>query len=195
MKDKIYKAYATAWRWPEVYSKSPSVIWTSRVIAFLVPLALVVLTLVTGAPLFGWAATIFVAGFIALVMVLVTVKMFYEEFDSVEDFQTREAEIKEFFHGFPAITEIPVIENEPDEWIAFGHVEPQAFLSAVQTIIHEVTEDDALVEAYSGLQDSVGHLYARFAKESYWSEGIELCKQTAEGSFPITRLTKETPSL
>lgn len=194
MKDKkLIKAYRTAWLWPEVYSNSPSVIWTSRAIAFLVPLALVALTFVTGIPLFGVAAAGLVAVFVGFVMVLTTVRMFYVEFDSVEDFQSRETKIKEFFHGFPAYTDVPVIENTPDEWVAYGHVDPQEFITAVQTILRNVTEDEELVEAYTALQESVGHLHARFVnpEEGHWSEGIEMCKHTAEDCFPITRLTKE----
>lgn len=193
MKDKFIKAYRTAWLWPEVYSNSPSVIWTSRAIAFLVPLALIALTIVTGVPLFGWAATGFIAALVGVIMVFTTVRIFYTEFDSVENFQSREIQIKEFFHGFPAYTAVPVIENTPDEWVAYGHVDPQEFITAIETIIGTVTEDHALVEAYSGLQESVGHLYARFVnpEEGHWSEGIEMCKHTAEDCFPITRLTKE----
>jgi hypothetical protein len=193
MQDKIIKAYRTAWRWPEVYSNSPAVIWTSRALAFLVPLCLIVLTLITGVPVFGWLGTGMIAGFLIGVLIIVTVNMFYSEFNAVEDFEDREARVKEFFHGFPSITDVPVIENEPNEWIAYGHVEPQAFVSAIQTIIREVTDDDALVEAYNGLDASVGHLYASFVNpaEGHWSEGIEFCKPTGEGCFPITRVTKE----
>lgn len=193
MKDKIFKAYRTAWRWPEVYSNSPAVIWTSRALAFLVPLGLIALTLITGVPVFGVLGTILLAGFLIGSLLFITVKMFYEEFDTVEDFEGREARVKEFFHGFPSITDVPVIENEPNEWIAYGHVEPQAFVTAIQTIIREVTDDEALVEAYNGLDASVGHLYAAFInpKEGHWSEGIEMCKPTGEGCFPITRVTKE----
>lgn len=194
MKDKIIKAYRAAWRWPEVYTDSPSLIWTSRAIAFLVPLGLVVLTVLTGVPLFGWAATGFIAVFTGFVMILMTVKVFYEEFETVEDFQSREARIKEYFHGFPSLTDVPVIEKEPNEWIAYGHVEPQAFITAIQTVVREVSDDEALVDAYSTLQGSVGHLYASFVnpEEGHWSEGIELCKQSAANCFPITRVTKET---
>lgn len=192
MKDKLIKAYRTAWLWPTVYSNSPSVIWMSRAFAFLVPLALIVLTIITGIPLFGWAATGIITAFIGLVMILVTVKLFYEEFDSVEDFESREARISDFFHGFPFITHVPVIENEPDEWIAYGHVEPQEFITAIQTIIRRVTDDEALVDYYRGLETSVGHLYARFVnpKEGHWSEGLEMCKPTAANCFPVTRITK-----
>jgi hypothetical protein len=191
LKDKIIKAYRTAWRWPEVYSNSSAVIWTSRAIAFLVPLALVGLTLVMGVPIFGWAATGFIAGFIGFAMIVTTVRMFYDEFDSVENFETQEARIKEYFNGFPAYTAIPIIEHEPDEWIAYGHVEPQEFISAIQTVLGAVTEDHGLIEAYGGLQESVGHLYATFANpaEGHWGEGLEMCKPTAEHCFPITRLS------
>jgi hypothetical protein len=199
MKHKIFKAYRTAWRWPEVYSNSPAVIWTSRAFAFLVPLGLVVLTIITGVPLFGWAAAGFIAVTFGLGYILLTVKFFYEEFDNVEDFESREARTKEYFHGFPGITDVPVIENEPDEWVAYGHVEPQEFITAIQTIIREVTDDEALVDYYRGLEDSVGHLYARFVNpaEGHWSEGIEVCKQTTHGCFPVTRITraKEKTSL
>jgi hypothetical protein len=196
MKEKLIKTYRTAWRWPEVYSNSSAVIWTSRAIAFLVPLALIGLTVVTGVPIYGWAATGFVAAFIGFVMIMSTVYMFYDEFDSVEDFETREARIKEYFNGFPAHTDLRLIEHEPNEWIAYGHVQPQEFISAIQTVLAAVTEDKALIDAYGGLQESVGHLYATFVnpEEGHWGEGLELCKHTVEDCFPITRLTlgKET---
>lgn len=193
MKDKVIKAYRTAWLWPEVYTNSSAVIWTSRAIAFLVPLALIALTIVTGVPLLGWAVTGIVAALVGFIMILMTVQTFHPEFDSVEDFQSRETRIKDFFHGFPAYTEVPVIENTPNEWVAYGHVDPQTFVTAIQTVIRHVTEDEVLVDAYEGLQESVGHLYARFVNpnEGHWSEGIEMCKPTGEDCFPITRLTKE----
>lgn len=193
MKDKLIKAYKTAWRWPEVYSSSHASIWSSRALAFLLPIALIIITVITGFPVLGWAATAIIASFFGLVMVFATVKMFYQEYNSVENFQSREAQVKEFFHGFPALTDVPVIENEPNEWVAYGHVDPQDFLLAVQTVIRAVTEDETLVGAYEGLQGSVGHLYARFAnaEKGHWSEGLELCKPSAEDCFPITRLTKD----
>jgi hypothetical protein len=193
LQDKIIKAYRTAWRWPEVYSNSASVIWTSRAIAFLVPLALIALTIITGVPVFGLLATGFISVFIGLILMIVTVKMFYEEFESVETFEDREAHIKEYFHGFPSITDVPVIEKEPNEWIAYGHVDPEDFIRAVQTVIRAVTDDQDLIDAYAGLQESVGHLYARFVNpdEDHWSDGLELCKPRGEGCFPITRITKE----
>ena len=167
-------------------------IWTSRAIAFLVPLALIALTVITGIPLFGLLTSLLIGAIVALVMVLLTVVMFYKEFGSVEDFKSRELRVKEFFHGFPAYTDVPVIENQPNEWVAYGHVDPQEFITAIQTVLEHVTEDEAQVEAYDGLQESVGHLYAHFVnpKEGHWSEGIELCKPSAEGCFPITRLIK-----
>lgn len=191
--NKVTKAYRAAWRWPEVYSHSPAIIWTSRAIAFLIPLALILVTLITGVPVFGWLGTGFLAGFLISILVVVTVKMFYSEYESVENFQSRETRIKEFFHGFPALTDVPITENEPDEWVAYGHVEPLEFICAVQTVIRGVTEDENLIAAYGGLQGSVGHLYARFIdpRESHWSEGIEMCKASGEDCFPITRVTKE----
>ena len=190
MKDKILKAYRTAWRWPEVYTDARSVIWTSRAIAFLVPLGLIALTIITGVPLFGWAATGFIAGFIGFVLILVTVNMFYEEFDTVENFQSRESRIREFFTGFPAITDIPLIENEPNEWVAYGHVNPPEFVNAIQKVILTVTEESDRTIPYTGMEESVGHLYAVFVNpaEGHWSEGIELCNKTTEDCFPITRL-------
>lgn len=190
MKDKLVKAYMTAWRWPEVYSSSPAAIWSSRALAFLLPIALIVVTIITGIPLFGWAATGLIAAFFGFVMILTTVKMFYHEYETVENFQSRETQVKEFFHGFPDLTDVPVIENEPGEWVAYGHVNPEVFLVAVQTVIRAVTEDEKLVEPYNGLQGSVGHLYARFtnADKDHWSEGLELCKPSTEDCFPITRL-------
>lgn len=190
MQDKILKAYRTAWRWPEVYSDAPSIIWTSRAIAFLVPLGLIALTIITGVPLFGWAASGFIAVFIAFVLILMTVRMFYEEFDTVENFQSRESRIKDFFTGFPAITPLPIIENEPNEWVAYGHVPPHDFIEAIQSIVLTVTEDAETADQFPKLENSVGHLYASFVNpaEGHWSEGIELCKKSSEDCFPITRL-------
>lgn len=190
MKDKLTKAYVAAWRWPEVYTTAPSVIWTSRAIAVLVPLSLVTLMVITGIPLYGWAATAVLAALLGFVIILATVKIFYQEYDTVEDFQARELRIKEFFHGFPSITDTPLIELEKDEWVAYGHIDPELFIDAIQQVILSATDDIQKATLCSSLKGSVGHLYASFKNptEEHWSEGIELCKHTTENCFPITRI-------
>lgn len=188
--NRVVKAYTAAWRWPEVYTTSPSLIWTSRAIAVAVPLSLVALVIITGVPLFGLAATGVSAAMLVLIIILMTVHIFYQEYETVEDFQSRELRIKEFFHGFPSITDVPLIEHEPGEWIAFGHIPPAEFLDAIEDVIHEVTGSLEGYGPYFLLDESVGHLYATFKNpnEGHWGEGIQLCKPTAENCFPITRL-------
>lgn len=188
--NRVAKAYTAAWKWPEVYTTSPSLIWTSRAIAVAVPLSLVALVVITGIPLFGLAITGVTAALLVLIIVLMTVQIFYQEYDTVEDFQSRELRIKEFFHGFPSITEVPVIEHNTGEWIAYGHIAPEVFLDAVQNVILTVTEDPLELVPYMHLENSVGHLYGTFKnpEEAHWAEGIELCKSTTENAFPITRL-------
>jgi hypothetical protein len=188
--NRVAKAYTAAWKWPEVYTTSPSLIWTSRAIAVLVPLSLVGLVVVTGLPLFGLAATGVSAAMLVLIIILMTVHIFYQEYETVEDFQSRELRIKEFFHGFPSITDVPLIEHEKGEWIAYGHIPPEQFLDAIEDVIHEVTGSLEGYGPYLRLEESVGHLYATFKNpdEDHWGEGINLCKNTAENCFPITRL-------
>lgn len=192
MKDKLKlkKAYWVAWKWPEVYSDDTWVIWLSRMIAIAMPAGLVALTLLTGIPLLGWAATGVLAAFLVLAIILLTVRLFYQEYPTVEEFEAQGARVKQFFHGFPAITNIPMIELEPDEWVAYGHVDPVEFVSAVQLIIHTATGDYDKAHISATMVDSVGHLHATFRNpaEGHWDEGIDLCKHTTEGSFPITRL-------
>jgi hypothetical protein len=185
------KTYATVWRWPEVYTSDPLVIWASRIIAIGIPVALVLLTIITGIPLLGWVATGVVALFLITGIILATVKMFYTEYETVESFQTREARIKQFFHGFPTLTDIPLIEYEKDEWISYGHVPPKEFLDAISTVVYKASEDAERADSYLGLEDSVGHLHATFRdpREGHWDEGLDLCKASEEGSFPITRIT------
>ncbi len=188
--NRVVKAYTAAWKWPEVYTTSPSLIWTSRAIAVLVPLSLVALVIITGIPLFGLAATGVTASLLVLIIILMTVHIFYQEYDTVEDFQSRERRIKEFFHGFPSITEVPLIEHDEGEWIAYGHIPPEEFLDAIEEVIHEVTGDMEGYGPYFRLEDSVGHLWATFKnpEEGHWGEGINFCKHTAENCFPITRI-------
>lgn len=188
--NRVVKAYTAAWKWPEVYTTSPAIIWTSRAIAVLVPLSLVGLVVITGVPLFGLAATGVSAAMLVLIIILMTVHIFYQEYDTVEDFQSREARIKEFFHGFPSITDVPLIEHEKGEWIAYGHIPPDIFLDAIEEVIYEVTGSLDDYGPYYKLEDSVGHLYATFKnpQEGHWSEGITLCKNSAENCFPITRI-------
>jgi hypothetical protein len=190
MKDKLVKAYKAAWKWPEVYTDAPSLIWTSRAIAVLVPLALVALTVVTGIPIFGVALTGVLAILLVFITILMTVKIFYPEHDTVEDFQSRESRIKEFFHGFPSITSVPLIEHETDEWIAYGHIPPEEFVAAIQTVITYVTGEEWQATLPDGIENSVGHLYATFKnpEESHWGDGLDLCKPSSENCFPITRL-------
>ena len=190
MKHKLIKAYTAAWMWPEVYTDAPSLIWTSRAIAVLVPLSLIGLTIVTGVPLFGVAATGVLAALLTFVIILTTVNIFYPEHDTVEDFKSREARIKEFFHGFPSITSVPLIELEKDEWVAYGHVPPEEFITAIREVLDSVTDDPSKSLDLVLLTESVGHLYAAFKnpEESHWGDGLELCKPSAENCFPITRL-------
>lgn len=191
MKDKIVKTYATVWRWPEVYTSDRLIIWASRIIAIAVPLALVGLTVLTGVPLFGWAATGVAALVLVVGIIMITIRMFYTEHKAVEDFQTREARIKSFFHGFPAITNVPLIEYEKNEWISYGHVDPKEFLDAISTVVYKASEDPELADTYLGREGSVGHLYASFRNpaEGHWDEGLDFCKPSSEDCFPITRIT------
>jgi hypothetical protein len=192
MKEKLFKAYTAAWKWPEVYTTSPSIIWISRAIAVLIPVGLIALTFLTGIPAFGLAKTLLVTAIIAFVIVLTTIKIFYQEYETVEDFASRETRIKEFFHGFPSITDVPLIELERNEWVAFGHIPPKEFVTAIGEVIIYASEDHDRSKAFEvlTLENSVGHLYAsfKFNDEEHWSEGLDLCKPTAENCFPITRL-------
>lgn len=190
MKDKLVKAYTAAWKWPLLFSHDPVVIWTSRLIVFAIPLGLIALTILTGVPQYGWGYSLFFAALVTLALLGITIKMFYREYESVEDFKTRETRIKEFFHGFPAYTDIPLIEYETGEWVSYGHVDPEDFVDAIIKVVLGATEDPAAVDkyAYAGLASTVGHTYATFRDEGHWADGLELCKAHAEDCFPITRL-------
>ena len=191
MKDKMLKAYWTAWKWPEVYSDDKWVIWMSRIIAIAIPLGLIGLAFLTGLPLLGFALSGIVASLFGLGIIMITIKLFYQEYPTVEQFEAREARIKEFFHGFPAHTDVPLIELEPGVWIAYGHVDEKTFIEAIRTVVRGVTEDDKIVALFDNLENSVGHLYATFKNpaEGHWDEGLDLCKHTAEDCFPITRVS------
>lgn len=190
MKDKIRKAYWVAWKWPEVYSDDQWVIWVSRVIAILMPAGLVGLTILTGVPAVGWVVTSGIIVILASAIVYTMVRLFYNEYHTVEDFDNREAQIKEFFHGFPTITSSPLIEHDPKEWIAYGHLDPEEFVSAIQLVILTATDDPEQAYMSGNVVSTVGHLHARFRnpEEGHWGEGLDLCKPTAENSFPITRI-------
>jgi hypothetical protein len=190
MKDKISKAYWVAWKWPEVYSDDQWVIWVSRVIAILMPAGLVALTIVTAVPLLGWPATWLIVSVMVLAILTITIKLFYSEHSTVEDFDAREARVKDFFHGFPAYTDVPLIELEPGIWVAYGHVPEDEFINAIQTVVRNVTEDEEIVARYAHLEQSVGHAHATFRNpaEGHWDEGIDLCKHTAKDAFPVTRV-------
>lgn len=188
MKDKLVKTYTAAWRWPELFSHDPVVIWTSRLIVFALPVGLIVLTFITGVPLYGWIFTAIYAFLVLLGLLGATIKMFYPEYSTVENFQTRESRIKQYFHGFPAYTDIPLIEYDTGEWISYGHVDPEEFIDAIIKVILGATEDLKATEKFGGLASTVGHTYATFKNEGHWDEGLELCKAHTEDCFPITRI-------
>lgn len=191
MKDnKVVKAYWTAWRWPEVYSDDQWVIWMSRIIAIVIPLGLIGLAFLTGLPLLGFALSGILASLFGVGIIIVTIKLFYQEYPTVEKFDAQEARVKEFFHGFPAHTDVPLIELEPGVWVAYGHVDEDTFIAAIQNVVLAVTDDHKELEPLIGIEKSVGHLYAKFKNpaEGHWDEGIELCKHTTENCFPITRV-------
>jgi hypothetical protein len=149
-----------------------------------------VLTFLTGVPLFGWIVTGIIAALIGVVLILTTIRTFYGEYETVESFEVRESRVKEYFHGFPAHTDVPIIENAPGEWVAYGHIDPQTFLTAIRTVILHVTEDEERAEYYLSLENQVGQLYATFRnpEEGHWDEGLDFCKPSSEHCFPITRL-------
>lgn len=190
MKDKLKKAYRVAWRWPEVYSEDVWVIWLSRLIAIVIPASLVALTFLTSVPMLGLIGSLVISAIMLAAIVTVTVKLFYTEYPTVEHFQSRETRIREFFHGFPAVTDVPLMELEPDVWVAYGHVDEDDFMRAIRKVVRSVTEDEEIASRFDSLENSVGHLHARFENpsEAHWQDGIELCKRSSEGSFPITRV-------
>jgi hypothetical protein len=191
MKDnKIVKAYWTAWRWPEVYSDDRWVIWMSRIIAIVIPLGLIGLAFLSGLPLLGLALSGILASVFGFTIIAVTIKLFYQEYPAVEKFDEHEARVKQFFHGFPAITDVPLIELEPGVWVAYGHVEETQFATAIRSVILAVTENPEEVFPFENIEKSVGHLYATFKNpaEGHWDEGLDLCKHTTENCFPITRV-------
>lgn len=188
--NKVVKAYWTAWRWPEVYSDDQWVIWMSRIIAIAIPLGLIGLAFLTGLPLLGFALSGIVASLFGVGIIFVTIKLFYQEYPTVEKFDAQEARVKAFFHGFPAHTDVPLIELDPGVWVAYGHVEETEFVRAIQTVVLAVTDDPLELIPVMHIEKSVGHLYAIFKNpaEDHWNEGIELCKHTTENCFPITRV-------
>lgn len=190
MKDKVSKAYWVAWKWPEVYTDDPWVLWMSRAIAILMPAGLIALTILTGVPLVGWQWTTVIICVMTFAIIFAMIRLFYDEYHTVEDFDTREARIKDFFHGFPAYTDVPLTELEPGVWVAYGHVAEDEFIKAIRTVVRNVTEDETIVATFNDLEKSVGHTYATFHNptEGHWDEGLELCKHTAAKCFPITRV-------
>jgi len=190
MKDKITKAYWTAWRWPEVYTDSKSLIWISRSISFAIPLLVILLVFITILPVAGLLLSCIIAGAVGIALGAFMISLFYGEHTEVEDYDARQARIKEFFHGFPAITDVALIESERNDWIAYGHVDPKLFIASIQAVVWKVTEDPVVTDSFLGKEESVGHLYAVFhnPKEGHWDEGLEFCKPSKEDCFPITRL-------
>lgn len=188
MKDKFVKAYRVAWQWPELYSNSLIIIWLSRAIVFLLPAGLVALTLITGAPLYGTVVALILSALMGLSMAYATVRMFYKEYDTVEESTTRDTLINEFFHGFPSYTSVPLIEYEPHVWVAYTHVGHAEMRSAVMAVILAAGAPSPVEEGYPNYESV--QTYARFVnpEDGHWSEGIEICKPSAHGAFPITRL-------
>lgn len=190
MKDKLIKTYRTAWRWPEAYGESKDLIWTGRVLTIAVPVGLTVLAFVSSLTLYGLVPALLLAAFVALGMVTITVCLFHEEYPTVEEFEIHEDRIKNFFHGFPKYTDIPLIENGDREWVAYGHVDPFKFVTAISTILRDVEDDPDAAEHVLWLEDRVEYHYARFNNplEDLWNEGITLCTDDTTRCFPITRV-------
>lgn len=194
MKTKLAKAYWTAWRWPEVYTDSVSVIWTSRVLAVALPLGLTLTTLLTGIAAYGIVAAVLVTGILVGVILLVTTHLFYEEHGRVKQYTDMDAQVRSFFLGFPQVTALPIIERRNGEWVSYGHIGKEDFLAAVADILRSVTEDEGLILALTPDPDTVEYQYATFTnpEEDHWDEGIDLCHASVENCFPITRARART---
>jgi hypothetical protein len=193
MFSKLIKAYKTAWRWPVTTNDPSTVVWSSRILAYIAPVMITAACFAIGLLTLGLAGAVLVTLIVGMGLVVLTVTIFHPEYPDIREYEKHEDRIARFFTGFPQYTNMPIMENGDNEWVAYGHIDPTKFLSAVQTIIKNVSEDDKddLSWRYVGLEPFVSHDYAKFTNqdENYWDEGIDLCVNSLDRCFPITRIT------
>lgn len=190
MTTKFKEAYKTAWRWPETNNDTHSVVWSGRALVYIAPIAAVLLTFALGLLIFSTLFSLLLSGFVGLAIVILTVTIFHPQYHEVQSLEAHEDRITRFFHGFPQYTDIPLMENGENEWIAYGHIDPFKFVSAICTVVESISEDDSLSQQFATLAPFVSHEYAQFrnAEEDFWDEGIQLCVSDLDQCFPITRL-------
>ncbi|QFG12824.1 membrane protein [Arthrobacter phage Mimi] len=190
MREKLKQTYRTAWRWPEAYGESKDLIYIGRALTIAVPVGIVALSFFTTIATLGILLSALFAGAVAVALVFLTIVLFHDEYPTVEEYETHEDRIKKFFHGFPSYTDVPLIENGDREWIAYGHVDPFRFVSAISIILECVSNDPDEAEHALWLEDRVEHTYATFnhPSEDFWNEGITICTVDTSKCFPITRV-------
>jgi hypothetical protein len=190
MRTKLRQTYRTAWRWPEAYGESKDLIYIGRALTFAVPVGIVALSFFTTIATLGILLSALFAAAVAVALVFLTIVLFHDEYPTVEEYETHEDRIKRFFHGFPNHTDLPLIENGDREWVAYGHIEPYKFVSAISTVLRDVEKDWSEAEHVLWLEDQVEHTFATFIHpdEDFWNEGITFCTGDTSKCFPITRV-------
>ena len=191
MLKKITTAFWTAWRWPEVYTNTKSILWASRTLVLGLPIALLTVTMLAGMSLYGLPAAIILTLALFVAMLIGLVRMFYCEHEIVEVYSEMDNRVKDYFLGFPEITALPIVERRNGEWISYGHVEKEEFLNAIYDIISSVTKHEDVVEMLTPDPETFEQTFGAFVNpdRDHWDEGIEVCRASKEACFPITRAT------
>jgi hypothetical protein len=183
---KLLTAYKVAWRWPEV-GNDPKGVFFSRYIAYFIPAGFLVMTFLYAYTLAGIWPALIVTAVVGGILALATTYLFYEEHAAVERQEEDTKRVNEFFYARHA-SPFPLIEYNRNEWVAYGHINPDLFITTVQDVILTATENKEAAEAYDGKIGEVRHLHAHFLNATTDEEVIAVHPAPHDRSFPITHL-------
>ena len=187
MRKRIRKSLKTAWRLTETLFSPTSLVWVSRILVVIVAVAVVWNTYATAFLFFGSFVSLMVTIIVGTLFLVVLVVIFSSEYHKIRELERLERHILQYFPGFPGYTDIQLVEEHKDIWLAYGHVPEAKFKTDVCKIVSGVSGGALSAEACNESTTKVEYKYAIFDKKGH-DITILFCENGERQSFPVSVL-------
>lgn len=177
----------TSWRLTETLFSPASLVWISRVLVVIVSIAVVWNSYVTALLFFGSFVSLMITIGMGTVLLAFLVWIFSSEYYRIRELERLEDRILAYFPGFVGYTDIQLVEDHKDIWLAYGHVPEAKFKGDVCKIVAGVSGGALSAEACNDSTTKVEYKYAIFDKKGH-DITILFCEKGERQSFPVSLL-------
>lgn len=188
MRKRVRKSIKASWRLPETLFSSIPLVWSSRFLLIFSFTGILLSTYFTTLLFFSTLVALVASCAVFSVLLLVLVSTFASDYRKVYLLERLEARILQYFPGYPEFTDIHLIEEDTDVWMAYGHVPADKLTEDICKIMVGLSGGSLNPDKCRKNQDKVEYLYAKFDTSDPSMLKIRLCGGTASGRFPVTRL-------